>query len=88
VLFRNGLVCTQEQQHPRKYRRWQREAPMHLWQMDLVGGIPLADGWEYKMVTGIDDHSRFVMKAAAVDSRLRICSRAPAPWTYATSGAD
>ena len=26
----------------RKYRRWAREAPMHLWQMDLVGGIFLA----------------------------------------------
>ncbi|WP_406726804.1 helix-turn-helix domain-containing protein [Streptomyces sp. GD-15H] len=30
VLSRNGLVRAQEQQHPRKYRRWQREAPMHL----------------------------------------------------------
>lgn len=44
VLSRNSLVRTQEQQHPRKYPRWQREAPMHLWQMDLVGGVPLADG--------------------------------------------
>jgi hypothetical protein len=77
VLFRNGLVCTQEQQHPCKYRWWQREAPMHLWQMDLVGGVPLADGRECKMVTDIDDHSRFVVKAAAVDSRSRICSRGP-----------
>jgi len=31
---------------------------MHLWQLDLVGGVPLADGREAKMVTGIDDHSR------------------------------
>lgn len=37
VLSRNGLVRPQEQQHPRKYSPWQREAPMHLWQMDLVG---------------------------------------------------
>ncbi|MFD8079515.1 helix-turn-helix domain-containing protein [Streptomyces sp. NPDC059718] len=29
VLSRGGLVRTREQQHPRKYRRWQREAPMH-----------------------------------------------------------
>jgi len=40
VLFRNGLARVQEPQHPRKYRRWQRETPMHLWQMDLVGGVP------------------------------------------------
>ncbi|MDJ0464232.1 helix-turn-helix domain-containing protein [Streptomyces sp. H27-C3] len=36
VLSRNGLVRAQERQHLRKYRRWQREAPMHLRQMDLV----------------------------------------------------
>jgi transposase InsO family protein len=66
VLVRNGLVAAEEQQHPRKYRRWQREAPMHLWQLDLVGGIPLADGRECKMVTGIDDHSRFIVIAAVV----------------------
>ena len=39
---------------------------MHLWQMDLVGGIYLADGPECKMVTGIDDHSRYVVIAAVV----------------------
>jgi transposase InsO family protein len=32
---------------------------MALWQMDLVGGIFLADGTEAKLVTGVDDHSRF-----------------------------
>lgn len=37
VLSRNGLVRAQEQQHPRKYRPWQREVPTHLWQMDLAG---------------------------------------------------
>lgn len=76
VLVRNGLVRHQQQEHPRKYRRWQREAPMHLWQLDLVGGVPLADGRECKMVTGIDDHSRFVVIAAvvAVPSGQAVCS--------------
>lgn len=37
VLSRNGLVRAQEQKHPRKYRPWQREAPMHLWQTDPAG---------------------------------------------------
>ncbi|WP_328508316.1 IS481 family transposase [Streptomyces mirabilis] len=63
VLARNGLVRPQEQQHRRKYKRWQRETPMHLWQLDLVGGIYLADGRECKMLTGIDDHSRFIVVA-------------------------
>jgi transposase InsO family protein len=67
VLVRNGLARPQEQQHKRKYKRWQREAPMHLWQLDLVGGVFLADGRECKMLTGIDDHSRFVVTATVVE---------------------
>jgi transposase InsO family protein len=66
ILVRNGLVRAQRQEHRRKYRRWQREAPMHLWQLDLVGGVFLADGRECKMLTGIDDHSRFVVVAAVL----------------------
>jgi hypothetical protein len=38
----------------------------HLWQRDLVGRVFLADGRECKMLTGIDDHSRFVMVAAVL----------------------
>ena len=75
VLARNGLVRPQEQQHKRKYRRWQRDAPMQLWQLDIVGGVPLADGREAKMVTGIDDYSRFVVISAvvAVPSGRAVC---------------
>ena len=67
ALLRNGLVNPQEQQHKRVYKRWAREAPMHLWQLDLVGGIYLADGRECKMLTGIDDHSRFVVAATVLE---------------------
>src|SRR5205085_2510657 len=42
-------------------RRWERGGPMELWQMDVVGGVLLADGTECKVLTGIDDHSRFVV---------------------------
>lgn len=66
VLERNGLIRHQKQQHRRKYRRWQRETPMHLWQLDLVGGIYLADGRDCKMLTGIDDHSRFIVVATVL----------------------
>jgi hypothetical protein len=31
---------------------------MELWQLDVVGGIKLADGGEAKVATGVDDHSR------------------------------
>jgi hypothetical protein len=39
---------------------------MELWQMDVVGGIHLADGVEVKVVSGIDDNSRFVVSAKVV----------------------
>ena len=32
---------------------------MALWQLDIVGGAFLADGTEAKIVTGVDDHSRY-----------------------------
>ncbi|MEU1276351.1 IS481 family transposase [Streptomyces sp. NPDC005799] len=75
VLTRNSLIVPQEQRHTRKYKRWQRAAPMHLWQLDLVGGIYLADGRECKMLTGIDDHSRFLVVSAvlAVPSGRAVC---------------
>lgn len=39
---------------------------MQLWQLDIVGGIRLADGTECKLVSGIDDHSRFCVIASLV----------------------
>jgi transposase InsO family protein len=39
---------------------------MELWQLDIVGGIQLADGGEAKVVTEVDDHSRFCVIATVV----------------------
>jgi transposase InsO family protein len=49
-----------------EFRRWERERPMQLWQMDVMGGVLLTDGTELKVVTGIDDHSRFCVAAGLV----------------------
>jgi hypothetical protein len=46
---------------------------MELWQMDVVGGVLLADGRECKVLTGLDDHSRFVVCAGVM---VRATSRA------------
>jgi len=63
-LVRHGLI---EPKTRRKrlvsYKRWERGRPMELWQMDIVGGILLADGTELKCLTGIDDHSRYCVSA-------------------------
>jgi transposase InsO family protein len=45
------------------YKRWERGRPNELWQMDVVGGILLDDGTECKVLTGVDDHSRFCVCA-------------------------
>ena len=63
MLARNGLVKPQEQQ----YRRWERDAPMQLWQLDIAGECRWPTGREAKPVTGIDDHLRFVVIAAVVE---------------------
>lgn len=47
----------------RKWKRWERGAAMQLWQMDVVGGFPLADGTSAKALTGVDDHSRMCVCA-------------------------
>jgi len=66
-LIRHGLVTAQARKRKRSdYKRWERSRAMELWQMDIVGGVRLADGSEAKIVSGIDDHSRFVISAAVV----------------------
>ena len=67
TLVRNGLVEPRPRRRRRKdYRRWERSAAMELWQLDVTASAFLADGAEVKIVTGIDDHSRFCVIAKAV----------------------
>ncbi len=47
VLIRHGLVTPTPRRRRREdYKRWERSRPMELWQLDIVGGIRLADGGE------------------------------------------
>ncbi len=67
ALLRHNLVNRKRRQKPRSaYRRWERGRAMELWQMDVMGGVKLADESEAKVVTGIDDHSRFCVSALVV----------------------
>ncbi|MEU5726362.1 IS481 family transposase [Micromonospora sp. NPDC047738] len=67
VLVRHGLIDPVPRRRRREdYRRWERDRPMELWQLDIVGGIKLAGGAEAKVVTGVDDHSRFCVIATVV----------------------
>ena len=74
ALKRAGLIDPRaRRRRDRKFKRWERGGAMELWQMDVVGGVLLADGRECKVLTGIDDHSRFVVCAGLM---LRATSRA------------
>jgi transposase InsO family protein len=67
TLVRNGLIEPRSQRRRRKdYRRWERGVAMELWQLDVTASAFLIDGTEVKIVTGIDDHSRFCVIAKAV----------------------
>ena len=67
-LVRHGLVTPRARRRKRSdYRRWERSRVMELWQMDIVGGVVLVDGSVAKIVSGIDDHSRFVISARVVE---------------------
>ena len=35
--------------------------------MDVVGGVQLVNGWKASIVSGVDDHSRFVISAHVVE---------------------
>lgn len=73
ILIRHGLVRQRKAKRPRSsFKRFQRPAPMQLWGIDIVGGIELVDTItgeirEAKIVTGVDDHSRFCVMAAVVE---------------------
>jgi transposase InsO family protein len=48
---------------------------MELWQMDVVGGFALADGRRVKVLSGVDDHSRFCVSAHVMvrETSRKVC---------------
>jgi len=66
-LCRHGLIDPQKRRRRREdYQRWERNRAMELWQMDVMAGVKLADTTELKIITGLDDHSRFCVCALLV----------------------
>lgn len=63
-LVRAGVIDpVHRHRREEHFKRWERAAPMELWQFDAVGGFQLADGTTAKAVTGLDDHSRYCVSA-------------------------
>ena len=73
ILLRHGLAQPRPRKRPRdSFIRFERPGPMQLWQVDIVGGLWLVnpvtgEAREAKIVTGVDDHSRFCVMAKVVE---------------------
>jgi transposase InsO family protein len=73
ILHRQGLARARPRKRPKdSYLRFERPGPMQLWQMDIVGGIRLVSPVtgelrEAKVVTAVDDHSRYCVIAKVVE---------------------
>ena len=73
ILVRHGLVIGRSRRRkPSDYVRWQRPAAMQLWQLDILFGPRLVDTTtgevrEARIVTGVDDHSRYCVLARVVE---------------------
>ena len=73
ILIRQGLLRQRTAKRPRSsFKRFERPGPMQLWGIDIVGGIRLVNTVtgelrEAKIVTGVDDHSRFCVMATVVE---------------------
>ena len=66
-LVRHRLIQPKLRRRRRDdYKRWQRARSMELWQCDVMGRVFLTNGREIKVITGIDDHSRFCVIAKVV----------------------
>lgn len=67
TLVRHNLIEPSKRKRRRSdYKRWERSRAMELWQMDIMGRFFLKDGTELKVVTGLDDNSRFCVCARLV----------------------
>jgi transposase InsO family protein len=67
ILVRHDRLVPGARRRSRdSYRRWERDQPMQLWQLDIMGGVWLDGDVEVKLVTGVDDASRYCVIATVV----------------------
>jgi transposase InsO family protein len=59
VLLRHGLIDPEQSAKHTAFKRFEREQPNALWQMDFKGHFPLLSQQRCHPLTVLDDHSRF-----------------------------
>jgi transposase InsO family protein len=81
VLCRNHLVSPRPPHRRKALKRFEREVPNDLWQIDATQ-VLLADGKAAWIVDCLDDHARFLLSAIACES-----PSGDAAWDCFTSAA-
>lgn len=76
ILKRNGCVTPEASAASTPYRRFERDRPNELWQMDYKGYFAMLDGKLCYPLTMTDDHSRFCLCLHA-DTRFNYASFFP-----------
>lgn len=61
ILHRHQQIDLDESQKHKPFKRFEKEHPNELWQMDFKGYFALAAGGYCHPLTVIDDHSRFLV---------------------------
>ncbi len=69
ILRRNGLISKQMSLKSQPYKRFVRDNPNELWQMDFKGDFLLADGNRCYPLTVLDDCSRYSLCLKALPSQ-------------------
>jgi transposase InsO family protein len=74
ILQRHQLINEQDGDKHKAFKRFERDKPNELWQMDFKGHVPLSTGGRCHPLTVLDDHSRFnvCLKALGNEQTLSV----------------
>lgn len=68
ILKRNGFISKEASKAHTPYKRFEKEAPNMLWQMDFKGHFGMLNNERCHPLTVLDDHSRFSLCIDAKDN--------------------
>jgi transposase InsO family protein len=71
TLKRHGLISKESTQKAEHYKRFEKERPNEMWQMDFKGHFQMEEGRCHPL-TVLDDHSRFSICLNACDGEKEI----------------
>ena len=85
ILHRHGRIAPAASAARAPWRRFERDAPNALWQMDFTGDFPLARGRCYPLHV-LDDHARYVVGLVACADQRAATVRAALTELFARYG--